>query len=197
MGHPVQNLQDPVDDNNDHESTHVVENSKPTTSANTINAKKLDDKKKKEFEKEERKRKREEKIFNKKYRKKKKNYDSEKHCSEGHTEIENATGNNNTTKNVLPKTLEIDTYVIVAYDNDYYPGIIINICQEDTARFKVKVMEKSGLYGWKWLKKDEIFWYQFEDIKEILSKSKISNKRGQFIAPEMDKYVFSIIDSKN
>jgi 23S rRNA G2069 N7-methylase RlmK/C1962 C5-methylase RlmI len=128
--------------------------------------------------------------------KKKKNYDSEKHCSEGHTEIESAIGNNNTTKNVLPKTLEIDTYVIVAYDNDYYSGIIIDIFQEDTARFKVKVMEKSGLFGWKWLKKDEIFWYQFEDIKEITSKAKINNKQCQFIVLEMDKNVFSLLVSE-
>jgi hypothetical protein len=81
-----------------------------------------------------------------------------------------------------------NTYVIVAYDNDYYPGIIINICQEDTVRFQVKVMEKSRLFGCKWPKKDDISWYQFDDINKIISKPEI-NKRGQFIVPEMDKYV--------
>lgn len=87
------------------------------------------------------------------------------------------------------KKIECKDYVVVKYDNSYFPGIILDTNQNenDELEFKVKVMVRSGL-NWKWPEPDDILWYSEEDVLEKIEEPKRVTKRGSYYFKEMKKY---------
>ncbi|KAJ8941959.1 hypothetical protein NQ314_010178 [Rhamnusium bicolor] len=80
-----------------------------------------------------------------------------------------------------------DDYVIIKYDDSYYPGKIkeTNI---DGSEFRVSAMEKSGILNWKWPDHEDIMWYQENDLVKRIKSPTPKNDRGIFSIPEMKGY---------
>ncbi|KAG5871571.1 hypothetical protein JTB14_000699 [Gonioctena quinquepunctata] len=80
-----------------------------------------------------------------------------------------------------------NSFVVVRYDNQYYPGIIVEL---DGDVVRVKTMVRSGPTGWKWPTPDDVIWYLRSDLMEIIEQPNFAavNKRGVFHVPGMQKY---------
>ncbi|XP_055377922.1 uncharacterized protein LOC129609824 [Condylostylus longicornis] len=81
--------------------------------------------------------------------------------------------------NIKTASLEINVsdYVIVLYEEEKYPGIILSI--ENDQNFKVKTMTMSGT-NWRWPEKDDILVYQKKDIIKKLNHPLLLNSRGVY-----------------
>lgn len=153
-----------------------------------------------EKEKEERKRKREENRKNileaKKIKKAKKNVmdDSSSESSmevtlesEGEGDDWAAEDSDQDQEIRSDKEFSVGGYVIVRYNDAYYPGRIMRINTSEN-QVMVSVMNSSGLNCWKWpLTKDEM-WYESDDVVQIIAEPTPVNKRGAFKVPELEKY---------
>ncbi|KAI4461470.1 hypothetical protein MML48_5g00018361 [Holotrichia oblita] len=81
--------------------------------------------------------------------------------------------------------IEIGTYVIVRYERNYYPGIVLKTDEEG---MEVKTMKKAGL-DWRWPEKDDILYYFKEDIVCAIDEPLLKNKRGFYCISKMNKYI--------
>ncbi|KAL3283121.1 hypothetical protein HHI36_006277 [Cryptolaemus montrouzieri] len=80
---------------------------------------------------------------------------------------------------------KIGDYVIVCYDESYFPGQVALIVGGD---YLVNAMTLSGETGWRWPDcKDEI-WYDNVDVVKIINTSKSVNARRVFAVEEMREY---------
>lgn len=86
---------------------------------------------------------------------------------------------------VRPITKEVGYFVIINYNDNYYPGVIENFNEEGAT---VSAMTKTPKDNWKWpSQKDELF-YSWKDIVGGINPPKLLNKRGFFVVPEMDQF---------
>lgn len=86
---------------------------------------------------------------------------------------------------LLPITKEVGYFVIVNYNDNFYPGVIENF---DEAGATVSAMKKTTKENWKWPdQKDELF-YSWDDILGGINPPKLLNKRGFFVVPEMKQF---------
>ncbi|KAG5876150.1 hypothetical protein JTB14_027545 [Gonioctena quinquepunctata] len=88
---------------------------------------------------------------------------------------------------ICQNDIKENSYVVVCYDNQYYPGIIVEL---DGDGVRVKTMVRSGPTGWKWPTPDDVIWYSRSDSMEIIEQPNFAavNKRGVFHVPKMQKY---------
>ncbi|KAJ8943920.1 hypothetical protein NQ314_009584 [Rhamnusium bicolor] len=83
-----------------------------------------------------------------------------------------------------PMVLTNETYVIVKYENQYYPGQIL----KKNGGAEIKSMAPAGL-DWKWPLKNDVLFYFNEDIICTIQEPKQKNNRGLFSVPEMKDYM--------
>jgi hypothetical protein len=86
---------------------------------------------------------------------------------------------------LLPIAKEVGYFVIINYNENFYPGVIENFNEQGAT---VSAMMKTHKGNWKWPgQKDELF-YSWEDIVGGINPPKLLNKRGFFIVPEMNQF---------
>ncbi|KAK3933121.1 Jerky protein homolog-like [Frankliniella fusca] len=87
---------------------------------------------------------------------------------------------------------EIGSYVIVEYEEEYFPGQVVNADVDGSAEVKVMVMR--GLNDWGWPEKVDQVWYDkdkiIEKINEPALKPSMSSKAHRLLysVPEIIKY---------
>jgi hypothetical protein len=81
-------------------------------------------------------------------------------------------------------SVKTNDYVIVQYEGEFFPGRVLETMQK--AAF-VKVMLMSGC-GWNWPEVDDMLWYDYEDILEVINIPKYDKKKQIYLVEEMDKY---------
>lgn len=86
----------------------------------------------------------------------------------------------NKNENSKPKDITVGDYVIIQYEGEFFPGIVL---KTKDSEYEVKTMTMSGKY-WKWPKKDDILWYTKDDTLKICPPSIIDNK-GNYEVPEI------------
>lgn len=70
-------------------------------------------------------------------------------------------------------------YVAFAYEGTKFPGVILNIKQGP--KFKIKAMEMTEvgtLDKWKWSIKDDVLWYDKNEIVRKINPPLLLNNRG-------------------
>lgn len=77
-------------------------------------------------------------------------------------------------------------YVIVRYDEEYYPGKILD--SDSEKGLKVSVMIRSGISNFKWPNAEDVLWYKLYDVIEKIEIPTEQNSRGICSVPEMAKY---------
>ena len=78
------------------------------------------------------------------------------------------------------------SYVIVNYEGSYFPGLVLKIGKN---KITVKCMQKMfGTKGWKWPAQDDLHDYPVNEIIQIVETPSVSNNRGTYYVPEIDKY---------
>jgi hypothetical protein len=82
-------------------------------------------------------------------------------------------------------TFEEASYVIVDFEGEYFPGIVIKK-EKDGA--EVKVMCMAGPEDWRWPDKDDIVFYPNSDIKRVIQAPALKNSRGIYSVPEIKSY---------
>ncbi|KAF2881394.1 hypothetical protein ILUMI_24768 [Ignelater luminosus] len=82
-------------------------------------------------------------------------------------------------------TLITGQYVIVKYEDNYYPGIILKY---DSEGAEVRTMVNAGINPWKWPLKEGILYYFKDAIICIIQKPQPKNNRGHYTVSEMKKY---------
>ena len=81
------------------------------------------------------------------------------------------------------QNLEINSYVIVLYEEECYPGIIEAVTKESVY---VNVMTKSKFGNWRWPQTPDKLWYNKEtDIMQVINPPQRINSRGIFKVPEL------------
>ncbi|KAL3286138.1 hypothetical protein HHI36_000650 [Cryptolaemus montrouzieri] len=108
----------------------------------------------------------------------------------GESSSSNDEKGNECKENVMPSLEspckpEIGDYVIVCYDESYFPGQVASIVGGDSL---VNAMTPSCKTGWRWPDcKDEI-WYDNVDVVKIINTPKAVNARGVFDVEEIREY---------
>lgn len=81
-----------------------------------------------------------------------------------------------------PISRQVGAFVVVMYENELYPGIIVSYNDDGAS---ISAMQKA-LKSWKWPeKKDELF-YDWTQIVGGINPPKKINKRGFFSVPELN-----------
>ena len=78
--------------------------------------------------------------------------------------------------------MAVGDYVIVKYDEEFYPGELIALGE----CAKVRTMIKSGPKYWKWPTREDIVDYEFEKVVKIIKAATVISHRGTFCVPELD-----------
>lgn len=118
----------------------------------------------------------------------------EKKSENGHTENLNEAENvkctaeeridHKETLTVLEQNLKENSYVIVKYEGKYYPGKILEM-KDDL--YKISTMAKT-LNHWKWPEKEDILFYDKEDIVKVIVSPKKLTSRRTFSVPEITDF---------
>lgn len=88
------------------------------------------------------------------------------------------------TENILNE----NSYVIVQYENSFYPGKISKINGNE---YTVTSMTKA-LNHWKWPEKKDELVYEKDDVMQVISTPKKVTSRGTYSVPEMTNYIINI-----
>ena len=84
-----------------------------------------------------------------------------------------------------PKSFSVGEYVIIKYDNSYYPGEITNVSSINKVA-TIRTMEKSGPKFWKWPNKEDILDYSFQDIVRTITPPCVVSNRGTYSVSDLD-----------
>lgn len=76
------------------------------------------------------------------------------------------------------------SFVIVRYENAFYPAKILNTDQE---QYYCCAMRKSGK-NWKWPQPPDLLWYSRDDVMKQIDEPKAANARGACTVPDMDQF---------
>uniref|UniRef100_A0A8D8TA83 Uncharacterized protein n=1 Tax=Cacopsylla melanoneura TaxID=428564 RepID=A0A8D8TA83_9HEMI len=80
------------------------------------------------------------------------------------------------------------TFVIVEYEQEYFPGIVKN---KKNTKVEVSNMVMS-LTNWKWPDKEDRLWYHSAQIKEIIKDPELvtatSSRSAIYAVPEIEKF---------
>lgn len=77
---------------------------------------------------------------------------------------------------------EVGTFVVVIYQDEYYPGVIESLNEEGAV---VSAMFKTAKGNWKWPEKKDSIHYSWEEIVGSINPPKKVNRRGMFSIPEL------------
>lgn len=89
-------------------------------------------------------------------------------------------------KDLSLQSLKKNTYVIIKYEGEYFPGLIKNI-DNNTYEISTMVLSRGNIF--RWPDTPDQIWYNREAIMEKIQKPKTINNRGFFKVPEMEKYL--------
>lgn len=89
-------------------------------------------------------------------------------------------------KDISLQLLKINTYVIIKYEGEYFPGMIKNI---DNNSYEISTMVLSRGNTFRWPDTPDQIWYNREAIMEKIQEPKTVNNRGFLKVPEMEKYL--------
>ena len=73
--------------------------------------------------------------------------------------------------------------LIIIFEGEYFQGTIVDT---ENAKVNIKCMVMNG-YHWRWPEKDDIMWYEKEDIIETIKTPELLNSRGQYSVAEVAK----------
>ena len=73
----------------------------------------------------------------------------------------------------------MNSYVVVIYEGEYFPGIITN---EKDGEFLVKVLSGPS---WRWPEREDLVWYKRDDVIQAILEPKLNNARGIYEVEEM------------
>uniref|UniRef100_A0A8D8PNS0 Uncharacterized protein n=1 Tax=Cacopsylla melanoneura TaxID=428564 RepID=A0A8D8PNS0_9HEMI len=93
----------------------------------------------------------------------------------------------NTDDNVTactPKNIAVNGYVIINYEEEFYPGILLEKVAGDS--WRIKTMDMAGPGTWNWPSKDDILVYNDREIVCNIKPPEIINSRGIYLVPEID-----------
>ncbi|KAL4009294.1 hypothetical protein ACER0C_003146 [Sarotherodon galilaeus] len=76
----------------------------------------------------------------------------------------------------------IGKWCILRYDDDLYPGIILNI---QTTQVQVKCMHRVGSNRFFWPHQDDILWYLFDDVLELIPPPQAVTRRHVEVLKEV------------
>lgn len=103
-------------------------------------------------------------------------------------------GNNSSEENTderlhMKDTWNINDYVIVEYEGEFYPGVVKAKILD---QIEVSSMSMSGPNAWKWPEKEDRIWYHNAMVKEKIAAPSITASRGcgVYSIPEILKYRF-------
>ena len=88
-------------------------------------------------------------------------------------------------KSVMIKQLNPNVFVIVCYEESYFPGLVV---RDKKSVVDVKCMSRSGLATWSWPKQEDLHDYAITDIIKIIDSPTMANNRGDYFVPEIEKY---------
>ncbi|KAG8250166.1 hypothetical protein J6590_107443 [Homalodisca vitripennis] len=77
--------------------------------------------------------------------------------------------------------LQVDSFVVVNYENEYYPGTTVNV--DENGAFVSAMMKSLG--NWKWPVNKDVLFYEWNEIAGSINPPKILSKRGIFAVPEL------------
>ena len=80
----------------------------------------------------------------------------------------------NELSNSMKSAISLQRYVIVVYDDEPYPGIVVDLREHEV---EVKTMERSG-QNWKWPAKDDILPYRHSDVLGAIAPPQQLSSRG-------------------
>lgn len=83
------------------------------------------------------------------------------------------------------RKFNVDTYVIVKYEEAFYPGKIL---KKERKMFLISTMVKSGS-DWKWPSREDKLLYEEDAIQEVIETPSKKNNRGIYAIPEMEKFL--------
>lgn len=81
-----------------------------------------------------------------------------------------------------PIVKQIDSFVVVVYENKYYPGVIEHF-EEYSAYVSAKM---KSLNNWKWPVNKDVIFYKWEQILGSINPPQILSKRGIFSVKELE-----------
>ena len=85
-------------------------------------------------------------------------------------------------KSRLGKVIVIGDFVIIKYDEDYYPGKLTGLGEYA----KLHTMVKSGPKHWKWPIREDYVDYTFDLVIKVINQPIIVSLCGTFSVPELD-----------
>lgn len=68
------------------------------------------------------------------------------------------------------------------------PAKVLNKNDKE-AQYYCCAMAKSGMDHWKWPSRNDLLWYNAEDIVSTIMEPKLINNRGSYSVPEMQLYL--------
>ncbi|KAG8289274.1 hypothetical protein J6590_107883, partial [Homalodisca vitripennis] len=77
--------------------------------------------------------------------------------------------------------LQVDSFVVVNYENEYYPGTIVGV--DENGAFVSAMMKSLG--NWKWPVNKDVLFYEWNESAGSINPPKILSKRGIFAVPEL------------
>lgn len=86
-------------------------------------------------------------------------------------------------------SLTLGCYVIVIYENEYFPGRVENI---DENQCEVSTMVLSSGNTFRWPEKTDKIWYNYDQVIAKIDDPVCVNKRGFYKIKEMEKYLPNI-----
>lgn len=84
----------------------------------------------------------------------------------------------------------VNDYVIVRYNNQLYPGVVVSKCTERKTAV-IKAMKKATSSSWQWPQKDDILEYPFNDIIQVINSPKscgTGSRCNNYKVPEMNHF---------
>lgn len=144
----------------------------------------------KERRKQDRKRKAEEK--NAQPKKRQKLIKSKDNCNTSvpkgiHSETFKYSEDNNIQDVESETEYKLNDFVIVRYDNKYFPGNVLN--KEGTEYEVTTMVECAAGKTWKWPEPPDIVWYKEADVMAKITEPKKINSRGFFTVNEINKFI--------
>lgn len=103
--------------------------------------------------------------------------------------VSNKVTNDKVTVNASDLTM--NSYVIVKYEGEFFPGVIEDVkypeSEVEEREFSVSTMIMSG-HHWKWPDRKDTCWYKETDIAQKIDVPVLVNTRGTFAVPSVAKW---------
>ncbi|KAK5641027.1 hypothetical protein RI129_009574 [Pyrocoelia pectoralis] len=101
----------------------------------------------------------------------------------------NSNVKNESTTNENESTIPfgVGTFVILKYENDFYPAKIVN--EDNGDYYCCAIMRQSGMNHWEWPDPPDLIWYHKDDLICIINEPEVISARGVYDVPEMKEFL--------